>query len=232
MNKVQLFHLTHLVLLTTLRLDVAQSSRCALYFAELYSPNLTIEKTSHSKHPSFVVKAREKCSGLQKSCTFVKQLRGNGMLKIFSLPSHLPNAPFSFNLKVKLLDLSHPSIWVLKLYPNTPHTLCGQGWLQSKALQHPAPWHPTATMARTKGWHRIDLLRVPSNQMGALGCLQHNLRTEKIKVLQAGHSTGRELNVSVPNTFETNPDVLVLLHWTSEQNTPCSSTPISSTKQA
>lgn len=83
---------------------------------------------------------------------------------------------------------------------------------RARLSRHPAPGHLTATMARAKGWHRIDLLRVPFNQIGAAGCLQHSLNTEKIKIVQAEQGKGRELNVSVPNPFQTNPDVLFLLY--------------------
>lgn len=169
MNKVQLFNLTHLVLLTTLRLDAAQSSRCALCFAELYSPNLTIEKTTViANTPVLWLKPERSVLVCKSPAHLSSNWEERECWRSFPYHHIFQMLPSPLIWKSSYLTCPSPAFESWSFSPNTPHTLCGQEWLQSKALQHPAPGHPTATMARTKGWHRIDLLRVPSNHMGAL----------------------------------------------------------------
>lgn len=184
-------------------------------FAELYSPNLTTGKTTvMANTPVLWLQPVREVLWFAEVLHICQTTERKGNAEdLLSLPSHLPNALFSFNLKVKLLETclspaSSPE--ALAQIPNThgvgKDDCRARLWIPSSRAPH------SPGVARTKGWHRTDLLRVPSNQMGAAGCLQHSLNTEKINTLQAEHSKGRELSVSAPNAFQTNPDVPILLY--------------------
>lgn len=162
------------------------------------------ENSSHSKHPSFVVKGSKREAFWFAEVLHICQAterKGNAE-DLLSLPSHLPNAPFSFIWKSNYLTCPSPAFKSWSFSPNTQHTFCGQGWLQSKALQIPSSRASPSHHGKHKGVAQKRSLEGPFTLMGAVGCLQHSLNTEKIKILQAEHSKGGELSVSVHTHFK------------------------------